>query len=126
MKIIKVPITEYSKQLFHSIGKSKEAKLKWEELLNKSQSMTAEEFWKREQTGYNCSSEVKNWFFVVGKPESIIDELVNLKMGESNVYYPWISSHSPEDLIESRTDWERLKELADEMYYFIGRLYDYI
>lgn len=44
MRIIKVPITEENKKLFHSSTKTKSGKQKWELLLNKSQSMTAKEF----------------------------------------------------------------------------------
>lgn len=126
MKIIKVPITEQNKKNFFSKTKNKEGKEKWEQLLTQSQSMTATEFWENEPNSDFERYHSNYWYFVVGKPESIIDELVNLKLGESNVHYPWICRHSPEDLIESRTDWEQLRELADEMYYFIERLYDYI
>lgn len=125
MKIIKVPISEQNREIFFSKEKTKSGKQKWEQLLSKSQSMTATEFWENEWNTYNAENPT-HWFFIVGAPESIIDELINLKLGESNVYYPWICEHSPEDLIESRIDWGQLKEHADDMYYFIERLYDYI
>lgn len=126
MRIIKVPITEENKKLFHSSTKTKSGKQKWELLLNKSQSMTAKEFWANEwNTCYNTRTPT-HWFFIVGEPDSIVDELIKLKLGESDVYYPWIRNHSPEDLIESRTDWDSLKNHADDMYYFIEHLYDYI
>lgn len=126
MKIIKVPITEKNRELWRSRTKSKADKQRWEHLLNESPSMTAKEFWQNEWDNYSSAQVLTNWFFVVGSPESIIDELINLKIGDSDVYYPTICRHSPEDLIESRTDWEQLKGHADDMYYFIERLYDYI
>lgn len=126
MKIIKVPITEQNKEIFFSKGKNNAGKEKWEQLLSQSQHMTAKEFWQNEPHDDFEMNRSNNWYFIAGNPESIIDELVKLRLGESNVYYPWIHNHSPEDLIESRTDWGRLKELADEMHYFIESLCDYI
>lgn len=126
MKIIKVPITEKNKKLFWSKNETKLNKKKWDLLLNQSFSMTAKEFWINEWENYFKSQGNDFWFFVVGEPESIIDELINLKIGDSYVSYPWVYEHSPEDLIESRTDWDMLKKHADNMYYFIDNLYNYI
>ena len=126
MKIIKVPITEQNKELYHSSSKSKLNKQKWQSLLNKCQSMTAKEFWLNEWVSYSESDIPTYWFFVEGASESIVDELIRLKLGETSVYYPWICDHSPEDLIESRMDWDSLKSHADDMCYFIENLYGYI
>lgn len=121
MKIVKVPITEVSKAAY--FGKDKAA---WKKVLDESESMTSEEFWKNEWKTYHSVKTPMNWFFIVGEPKSIVDELIKLKIGDTNVYYPSICERSPEDLIESRIDWDELKEHADDMYYFIERLYDYI
>ena len=85
MKIIKVPITEQNKELYHSSSKSKLNKKNWESLLNKCQSMTAKEFWLNEWGSYSESDIPIYWFFVEGPPESIVDELIRLKLGEIRV-----------------------------------------
>lgn len=128
MKIVKIPITYQNKILWRNSGKSKEGKRAWANLLNNAESMSAKEFWDNEYDKWYYEYPFKsNWFIVIGEPESIVDKLINLKIGETeSCYYPHIVSNSPEDLIESRTSWEDLKRLADEMNDFINDLYRYI
>lgn len=128
MKIVKIPITEQNKVLWRNNNRSKEGEKAWADLLENAESMSAKEFWDNEYDKWNYEYPFKsNWFIVVGEPESIVDKLVNLKIGETeSCYYPHIVLNSPEDLIESRTSWEDLKRLADEMNDFINDLYHYI
>lgn len=65
-----------------------------------------------------------HWYFIVGKPESIIDELINLEIGDTNVFYPHIKENRPWDIEEM--DWYDLREHANTMSDFIQKLYNYI
>lgn len=65
-----------------------------------------------------------HWYFIVGKPESIIDELINLEIGDTNVFYPHIKKNRPWDIEEM--DWYDLREHANTMSDFIQKLYNYI
>lgn len=136
MKIIKVPITEENKELYRNRCEGYVGKTAWEDLLSSCECLTSGEFWKNEweeyerlkySWNYKDAEKLKYWFIIDGEPNSIADELVKLKLGENDeCRYPWAVEHHPEDLSESRTDWEEMKDYADEMYYFIHRLYDYI
>lgn len=64
------------------------------------------------------------WYFIIGKPESIIDELINLEIGDTNVDYPYIRENRPWET--DKMDWYDLREHADAMSDFIQKLYNYI
>lgn len=83
MKIVKIPITEQNKKVYWSKNKNSNA---WEKLVSECPSMTSEEFWNNELEEYDKGEMY--WYFIIGKPESIIDELINLKIGD------WITSIS--------------------------------
>lgn len=79
MKIIKIPITEQTKKVYCSRNKDKKA---WEKLMSECPSMTSKEFWNNEWEEFDKEEISTHWYFIVGKPESIIDELINLKIGD--------------------------------------------
>lgn len=58
-----------------------------------------------------------------GKPENCIERLVYGEIEWDNDLSYWnAKNHNPEDLIESRTDWDAMKSYADGLYYFIESL----
>lgn len=59
----------------------------------------------------------------IGKPDNILEELAYSEIEYlSELSYCSIRDHCPEDLIESRTDWDTLKGYADDLASFIERL----
>lgn len=120
MKIVKVPVNDQTKAAYlTNYGE-------WKKIIDSSERMTAKEFWDDWFEEFDSSGSARFWFIIEGEPESIVDELVRLKMGESDVCYPWIVKHSPEDLIESRISYEDLIGHADKMDLFINKLCNYI
>ena len=71
--------------------------------------MTFKEFMK--EVGYNLLT-------------TLIDELINLEIGDTNVFYPHIKKNRPWDIEEM--DWYDLREHANTMSDFIQKLYNYI
>lgn len=70
--------------------------------------------WKRNSCGkgycYACYGEVEN----------SIERLVNAEINyDEGLNYLSAKNNAPEDLIESRTSWDEMKEYADGLYYFI-------
>ena len=64
---------------------------------------------------YQCFGECKNF----------IDKLVYGEIEyDSQLYYITARNNHPEDLIESRTDWEEMKSYADDLADFIENLKD--
>ena len=62
---------------------------------------------------YQCFGECKNF----------IDKLVYGEIEyDSQLYYITARNNHPEDLIESRTDWEEMKSYADDLADFIENL----
>lgn len=58
-----------------------------------------------------------------GKPENCIERLAYAELEyDSDLSYCTVREHSPEDLIESRTDWDAMKSYADGLAYFIESL----
>lgn len=58
-----------------------------------------------------------------GKPTNAIEQIVYAETDYlDNLSYLSAKDNHPEDLIESRTDWEDMKDYADGMYYFIQDL----
>lgn len=121
MKIIKIPITEQNREVYWSRNKDKKA---WEKLMSECPSMTSKEFWNNEWEEFDKEEISTHWYFIVGKPESIIDELINLEIGDTNVFYPHIKENRPWDIEEM--DWYDLREHANTMSDFIQKLYNYI
>ena len=67
------------------------------------------------KTSYKC----------FGKPTNAIEQIVFAETDYlDNLSYLSANDNHPEDLIESRTDWESMKDYADGMYYFIQDLID--
>lgn len=110
MKIIKIPITEQNREVYWSRNKDKKA---WEKLMSECPSMTSKEFWNNEWEEFDKEEISTHWYFIVGKPESIIDELINLEIGDTNVFYPHIKENRPWDIEEM--DWYDLREHANTM-----------
>lgn len=75
MKIIKIPITEQNGEVYWSRNKDKKA---WEKLMSECPSMTSKEFWNNEWEEFDKEEISTHWYFIVGKPESIIDELTSM------------------------------------------------
>lgn len=121
MKIIKIPITEQNREVYWCRNKDKKA---WEKLMSECPSMTSKEFWNNEWEEFDKEEISTHWYFIVGKPESIIDELINLEIGDTNVFYPHIKENRPWDIEEM--DWYDLREHANTMSDFIQKLYNYI
>lgn len=96
----------------------------WEKLMSECPSMTSKEFWNNEWEEFDKEEISTHWYFIVGKPESIIDELINLEIGDTNVFYPHIKENRPWDIEEM--DWYDLREHANTMSDFIQKLYNYI
>ena len=58
-----------------------------------------------------------------GTPENCIERLVNAELQyDGDLSYCWVREASPEDLIESRTDWDEMKSYADGLAGFISAL----
>lgn len=113
MKIIKIPITEQNREVYWSRNKDKKA---WEKLMSECPSMTSKEFWNNEWEEFDKEEISTHWYFIVGKPESIIDELINLEIGDTNVFYPHISK-SEKCTCENRVPSEEdKKESTDGLY----------
>lgn len=59
----------------------------------------------------------------IGKPINILEELAFSEIDyHEELSYINAKDRFPEDLIESRTDWEEMKNYADNLAYFIDRL----
>lgn len=70
--------------------------------------------WRCEKSySYKCFGEAENCFERLAKEEIDWDE---------GLCYCTTKDRSPEDLIESRTDWDEMKSYADGLYYFIESL----
>lgn len=73
---------------------------------------------------YNRNSWRKDYAYrCFGKAENCIERLVYAELEYDNdLSYCWVREASPEDLIESRTDWDAMKSYADGLAYFIESL----
>lgn len=112
---------KFFREVYWSRNKDKKA---WEKLMSECPSMTSKEFWNNEWEEFDKEEISTHWYFIVGKPESIIDELINLEIGDTNVFYPHIKENRPWDIEEM--DWYDLREHANTMSDFIQKLYNYI
>lgn len=58
-----------------------------------------------------------------GKPNNCIERLAYAEIEyDGDLSYCTVREHSPEDLIESRTDWDEMRNYADGLAYFIDNL----
>ncbi len=58
-----------------------------------------------------------------GKAENSIERFVNAEInGDGCINYWNVKNDCPEDLIESRTSWNEMKDYADGLYWFIDSL----
>lgn len=83
--------------------------------------VTIREYFKdfRRKDGYYTKISYKCF----GKPTNAIEQIVYAETDYlDNLSYQSAKDNYPEDLIESRTDWEDMKDYADGMYYFIQDL----
>lgn len=56
-----------------------------------------------------------------GEPEDSIERIVNAEINYDNdLNYLSAKNNNPEDLIESRTSWDEMKDYADGLYWFIN------
>ena len=63
----------------------------------------------------------------VGKPSNIGERLVYAEIEyDDSLNYCYVMRHRPEDLCESRTDWDDMKTYADGLAYFIEDIKDAI
>lgn len=80
---------------------------------------------KSDRTNRRRKSNIK--YTTIGKPENILDELAFSEHNySSKLYYSNAVYDDPEDLVESRTDYDTLKSYADELVCFIDDLKDAI
>lgn len=62
-------------------------------------------------------------YLVLGKPENCIERLAYAEIEyDCDLSYCTVREHSQEDLIESRTSWDEMKDYADGLYRFIDSL----
>lgn len=58
-----------------------------------------------------------------GEAEDSIERLVNAEINyDEGLIYLKDKNNHPEDLIESRTSWDEMKDYADDLYWFINSL----
>lgn len=58
-----------------------------------------------------------------GEAEASIERLVNAEINYDNeLIYLTAKNNNPEDLIESRTSWDEMKDYADGLYWFINSI----
>lgn len=69
--------------------------------------------WRDKDYAYKC----------FGDAENCIERLVKSEVDyDCDLNYCSIANNFPEDLCESRTDWDKMKSYADGLYYFIRQL----
>lgn len=73
--------------------------------------------WKRNSWG-------KDYCYVCyGEAEGSIERVVNAEINyDEGLSYLSAKNNNPEDLIESRTNWDEMKNYADGLYYFINSI----
>ena len=73
---------------------------------------------------YNRNSWRKDYAYrCFGKAENCIERLAYAEIEyDGDLSYCSVRENSPEDLIESRTDWDAMKSYADGLAYFIDSL----
>ena len=98
--------------------KREEAINEW--IVKNGKEVSLEEYFK----DYNRESFYKEYRYEhFGEIKNIFEQLAAAEMSyDDELYYCEMKKNSPEDLIESRTDWDTLKEYADGMSYFIERV----
>lgn len=73
--------------------------------------------------GYHRYGEDYIVYRCFGNPENSIERLVYGEIEwDDDLGYWNARKHHPEDLIESRTDWDAMRNYADGLYYFIESL----
>lgn len=126
MKIVKIVWADIDKNVYRNPNKYKK---EWREILDASPSYTAEEFLKLDLDYYAKFEPYHSLGYcwvLDGEPASIVEELVAYQLGLSGPSYDFAVRNHPEDLIEERTDWEQMKDYADEMHGFLDRLCSYL
>lgn len=101
--------------------KSKEReKLVQEYIVRTGTRLTPQQYFS--DNGWNRRNQWRNGkaYHVVGEPQNIIERLIYSEVEyDSQLYYVNARYDHPEDLVESRTDWEEMKSYADELASFI-------
>lgn len=104
------------------------SKLEWQERENafneyikqSGTKVTIKEYFQDFNRKYNYN---KTSYKCFGKPTNTIEKIVFAEIDYlDDLSYLSAKDNNPEDLIESRTDWEVMKDYADGMYYFIHDL----
>lgn len=113
--------TDKVKEIYCNRKKNKQSE--WRDVLDNSESFTAEE-WIKLGVSYTPWNYEGFFWHVEGKPESLAERLACWKLGETGPDYTWACDNRPEDLIECRTDWDSMKNYADELNYFLLDIYD--
>lgn len=89
--------------------------------------ITPQQFFR--ESRWNRKNQWRNGkaYHVVGKPKNIIERLVYSEVEyDSELYYVNARYDYPEDMVESRTDWEEMKTYADELVSFIEEVKEQI
>lgn len=119
LEIYKYTNTDEYKNICNSNLKGKERENAFNEYIRKSGTkVTIQEYFQdiRRTDGYYT----KIYYKCFGKPENAIEQIVFAEIDYlDNLSYLSAKNRRPEDLCESRTDWDSMKDYADGMYYFI-------
>lgn len=84
------------------------------------------------QEYFNIWDRSSDWqkgvcYRIVGKPSNILEELAYSEQEYvDELYYCDARKRSPEDMCESRTDWNMMRDYADGLASFIDRIKDEI
>lgn len=125
MKIVKVVIADVDRKIYLSPSRYKK---EWREVLDRSESYTAEEFLKLDLNCLQMHEPQRYGYDWVldGEPSTIVEHLLAYKLGLSGPSYARALRNHPEVLIEERTDWDDMKNYADEMEDFLDTLCSYL
>lgn len=116
--------TKEWQDILNSTNSYKERDKLLDELIKKNgNEVTVQEYFSdgKRISRYSCDS--KYLYKCFGKPSNLFERLAFSEIDfDNDLCYFDLKKYHPEDLTESRTDWEELKDYADGMYYFIEAL----
>lgn len=116
--------TKEWQDILNSTYSYKERNKLFDELIKKNgNEVTVQEYFSdgKRISIYSCNS--KYLYICFGKPSNLFERLALSEINyDDDLSYFNLKKYHPEDLTESRTDWDDLKDYADGMYYFIEEL----
>lgn len=116
--------TKEWRDIVNSTDSYKERDKLLDELIKKNgNEVTVQEYFSDGKRISRYSSNSKYLYKCFGKPSNLFERLAFSEIDfDNDLCYFDLKKYHPEDLTESRTDWEELKDYADGMYYFIEAL----